>query len=870
MRKFQRLTEDRYALMRRNDRYRGEVERLRERIACLERRLKRSRSPRRAEGEGGDLSVVVERPGEMGCGSLQSLDYHARELEHKAKLARLERALAAERSHSSSLKKQLEEARGEAEKLAEQVRKSHRIIESRSREKEVTLKAPERAKKRPDYANGVSTLRALQSTFYESGFPLVVVSDQDQRFSDDSSERCERAHGWYETLHKTFLQIVRALLLGDQSRTLKWFDVIDRAAKFAVGDYVVRYNFNRRGKLDTRWLVDQVCEIVAISGSVATLKTKRSSPRRFTLAESLREEVKRLTEDRYALVRRNDRYRGEVERLRERITGLERRLKRSRSPRRAEGEVVVERPGEMGCGSLQSLDYHARELEYKAKLARLERALAAERSHSSSLRKQLEEAGGEAEKLAEQVSPLLAIAAIPACLDHSTRRDYSIWFNAVRKSHRIIESRSREKEVTLKAPSEVEVQAHPINKDDIVIDRFGRPISVAAATQRGQNKNQHPRINRQDADIQVLIAGSRGYDNYRHQAGLCHAYQILKRNGIPENQIITLSYNDVVNSWRNPYRGKLFNKPTGTAPGVDVYQGCKVDYPGRQVSKDNVKRVLTGDAGPFGRKVLNSTDNDYVFIYFVDHGGENHLELPREFIYKRELRSWLETMADKKMYKKLVFYVKACDSGSMFDGLEPIPNQYYVTASRPYENSYATYCGSHNPMQMDGYSGDLFSVNWMEDEDAQGDGSETLQMQYERVKNKTLSNVTQYGDTTWTSDLTDEFVGNREGRKLALLGDRMLGSELAAEDVLRKFFPRQSKSGTGVEATEKERLHEVRKISSIPSSTVPIHNAYMALVREEGKPSNYEGQLKAAKQLLEAVEARIRRLSGPRKLHNHD
>ncbi|KAF4721780.1 hypothetical protein FOZ63_012594, partial [Perkinsus olseni] len=110
------------------------------------------------------------------------------------------------------------------------------------------------------------------------------------------------------------------------------------------------------------------------------VQTKRSSPTRFTLAESLREEVKRLTEDRYVLVRRNDRYRGEVERLRERITGLERLLRRSRSPRRTEGEVVLERRGEMGCTSLQSLDYHARELEYKAKLARLERALAAERS----------------------------------------------------------------------------------------------------------------------------------------------------------------------------------------------------------------------------------------------------------------------------------------------------------------------------------------------------------------------------------------------------------------------------------------------------------------------------------------------------------
>ena len=28
-------------------------------------------------------------------------------------------------------------------------------------------------------------------------------------------------------------------------------------------------------------------------------------------------------------------------------------------------------------------------------------------------------------------------------------------------------------------------------------------------------------------DHAVLIAGSNGYDNYRHQADICHAYNIL-------------------------------------------------------------------------------------------------------------------------------------------------------------------------------------------------------------------------------------------------------------------------------------------------------------------------------------------------------
>ena len=36
----------------------------------------------------------------------------------------------------------------------------------------------------------------------------------------------------------------------------------------------------------------------------------------------------------------------------------------------------------------------------------------------------------------------------------------------------------------------------------------------------------------------VLIAGSDGFFNYRHQADICHAFQILKGHGIPEERII--------------------------------------------------------------------------------------------------------------------------------------------------------------------------------------------------------------------------------------------------------------------------------------------------------------------------------------------
>ncbi|EER17411.1 hypothetical protein Pmar_PMAR022363 [Perkinsus marinus ATCC 50983] len=54
----------------------------------------------------------------MGSGgSLHSSDYQAKELEYKSRLAKLERKLANERSHSCCLKKRLENAMSEAKDL---------------------------------------------------------------------------------------------------------------------------------------------------------------------------------------------------------------------------------------------------------------------------------------------------------------------------------------------------------------------------------------------------------------------------------------------------------------------------------------------------------------------------------------------------------------------------------------------------------------------------------------------------------------------------------------------------------------------------------------------------------------------------------
>ena len=103
----------------------------------------------------------------------------------------------------------------------------------------------------------------------------------------------------------------------------------------------------------------------------------------------------------------------------------------------------------------------------------------------------------------------------------------------------------------------------------------------------------------------VLVAGSNGYWNYRHQADVCHAYQIFTKAGIPRSNIITMFYDDIANDPANPFPGQLFNRPS-TGPGYDVYKGCTPDYSGEDVTAANFLAVLTGNSSAVGgKKVLS-------------------------------------------------------------------------------------------------------------------------------------------------------------------------------------------------------------------------------------------------------------------------
>lgn len=98
-----------------------------------------------------------------------------------------------------------------------------------------------------------------------------------------------------------------------------------------------------------------------------------------------------------------------------------------------------------------------------------------------------------------------------------------------------------------------------------------------------------------------------------------------------------MAYDDIANDAENPVPGKLFNKPDPSGPGVDVYEGCVIDYKGNDVTPDNFIAILTGDkakvAGHGNGRVLESTSEDYVFINFADHGAPGLIAFPNEYLY---------------------------------------------------------------------------------------------------------------------------------------------------------------------------------------------------------------------------------------------
>jgi len=258
----------------------------------------------------------------------------------------------------------------------------------------------------------------------------------------------------------------------------------------------------------------------------------------------------------------------------------------------------------------------------------------------------------------------------------------------------------------------------------------------------------------------LLVCGSRGYDNYRHQADIAHSYQLLIRNGLSRDKIVVMMYDDVAHNRRNPFPGELINVPNGE----NVYKGIQIDYRGKDVTAKNFLSVLKGDFkamhGKGSGKVILSNSDDHVFVYYADHGNSGFIAFPvGGMLYSNDLLDTISTMHQQDKYKKMVFYIEACYSGSMFiKKLQKDIGVYAVTAANDHESSWSCYYDEKRRTSL----ADDFSIKWMLDSEQHGTKHRTLAEQFQAVKSQVrLSHVCNFGDANGMGGMSlSEFQGS--------------------------------------------------------------------------------------------------------------
>jgi len=343
----------------------------------------------------------------------------------------------------------------------------------------------------------------------------------------------------------------------------------------------------------------------------------------------------------------------------------------------------------------------------------------------------------------------------------------------------------------------------------------------------------------------VLVAGSNGYYNYRHQSDICHAYQIFKKNGVPDSNIIVFMYDDIANSAQNPHKGSIIN----IDGGPNVYPGVPKDYTGDTVTPQNFLNVLLGKdmKGIGSGKTLKSGPQDRVFIFFSDHGAPGLVAFPGfKMLYAKDLIPVLTSMSSSKKFDQLVFYLEACESGSMFNKI--LSNKlriYATTASNPFESSYA--CDYNSGEQA--YLNDCYSFNYMNDTDHSNVKTRTLQDQFLSIKTVTTqSHVCQYGDLTIASQPLGNYLSNSFSTKRSPIIDNA---------PIRRTDPKYKISSRDV-----KEIYLLKKIESSDTFEKPIWMAeYKQYKKDQDRADTIFGAFSHALNLHKVRDTRAAALA---------
>lgn len=216
--------------------------------------------------------------------------------------------------------------------------------------------------------------------------------------------------------------------------------------------------------------------------------------------------------------------------------------------------------------------------------------------------------------------------------------------------------------------------------------------NTISTTQAWEWKNNHMlSFNYDQQDFQypelqdrwaVVVGASDDWANYRHQADALAMYQLLKRHGYDDDHILFVIEDNIADNPRNLYPGVVKVRPDGENVHTDVH----VDYKLSQLSFKQFSQLMQGKKLPEFTQHLPSSPNDNIIIFWCGHGVRNSLAWGSNGdVYGTDIRD----MVEKMQYRKLLFVLDACYSGTIGEACEGLPGVLVMTAANADEPSKA-------------------------------------------------------------------------------------------------------------------------------------------------------------------------------------
>ncbi|GKY90885.1 hypothetical protein MPSEU_000061300 [Mayamaea pseudoterrestris] len=186
----------------------------------------------------------------------------------------------------------------------------------------------------------------------------------------------------------------------------------------------------------------------------------------------------------------------------------------------------------------------------------------------------------------------------------------------------------------------------------------------------------------------VIVSSSRYWFNYRHTTNALSIYQLLKRNGIPDDNIVLMLADEYAINDRNVYKNRLLTKGR---TGDSIYDSdTQIDYRGDDVSVDNFLRVLRGQPHESSLPVLQSNQHSHVLIYLTGHGGNQFFKFQDvEEITSQQLARAVAGMHERSKYQEVLIVADTCQAYTLADHMEQVPNVTIIASSLKGESSYA-------------------------------------------------------------------------------------------------------------------------------------------------------------------------------------